>query len=139
VSAIIADAGVLVALLVRSDQHHSWARTQALQLAAPFHTCEAALAEAAHLLRRNGNDETILVDWLRQGLLHIPFAVETEADAVKSLLQTYRSVPMSLADACLVRMAELDDKATIFTTDADFLIYRAHGRQPLRVILPIPH
>ena len=51
------------------------------------------------------------------------------------LIDRYANVPMSLADACLVRMAELVD-LPICTLDADFAIYRAHGRRPLRLISP---
>ena len=135
-SATIADAGVFVALLVRSDQHHAWASGQARSIAFPLHTCEAALAEAAHLLRRGGADETILAEWLERGLIRVPFAIEREAAAVKALMRDYRNVPMSLADACLVRMAELDDAAKVWTTDFHFQIYRRNGRQPIALISP---
>ena len=43
---------------------------------------------------------------------------------------------MSLADACLVRMAELIDEAVVFTTDSDFRTYRKHGRQTIPLITP---
>jgi predicted nucleic acid-binding protein len=136
VSATIADAGVLVALLVRSDQHHRWASDEARNIAWPLQTCEAALAEAAHLLRRGGADETVLAEWLERGLIRIPFHLETEAAAVKTLLRTYRNVPMSLADACLVRMAELDGQAKVWTTDSHFSIYRRHGQQIIALVAP---
>ena len=135
-STVIADAGVLVALLVRSDQHHAWASKEARGIAFPLHTCEAALAEAAHLLRRGGADETILAEWLERGLLRIPFALQAESAAVKVLMRDYRDVPMSLADACLVRMAELDSTARVWTTDSHFQIYRRHGREPIALVAP---
>jgi predicted nucleic acid-binding protein len=136
VSATIADAGVLVALLVRGDQHHAWATEQARSIAWPLQTCEAVLAEAAHLLRRGGADETVLAEWLERGLLRIPFRLETESAAVKALMRAYRNVPMSLADACLVRMAELDGRATVWTTDSHFKIYRRLGQQLIPLVAP---
>ena len=135
-STVIADAGVLVALLVRSDQHHEWASREARSITFPLHTCEAALAEAAHLLRRGGADETVLAEWLERGLLHIPFSLQAESAAVKALMRDYRDVPMSLADACLVRMAELDCAAKVWTTDSHFQIYRRHGREPIALVAP---
>jgi uncharacterized protein len=43
---------------------------------------------------------------------------------------------MSLADACLVRMAELHGDHSVCTLDADFLVYRKHGREPISLIMP---
>jgi predicted nucleic acid-binding protein len=43
---------------------------------------------------------------------------------------------MSLADACLVRMAELYDASSVLTLDTDFRIYRKHGRQLIPIIMP---
>ncbi len=130
------DAGVLVALLVRSDQYHPWASERARGTHFPLETCEPVLAEAAHLLRRGGADETILAEWLERGLLRIPFALEAECAAVKALMRAYRDAPMSLADACLVRMAELDGTASVWTTDSHFRIYRQHGQKPIPLIAP---
>lgn len=48
----------------------------------------------------------------------------------------YRNTPISLADACLVRMAELHERHAIMTLDSDFLVYRKHGRTPLSLIQP---
>jgi predicted nucleic acid-binding protein len=48
----------------------------------------------------------------------------------------YADVPMSLADACLIRMTELDDSRAVMTLDGDFLVYRRHGRQVIPVMMP---
>ena len=42
----------------------------------------------------------------------------------------------SLADASLVRLAEISDAPTLLTTDSDFHIYRRHGRQSIPLITP---
>ena len=57
------------------------------------------------------------------------------AVAVTRLMQSYRDDPMSLADAWLVRLAELQTGMSVFTLDLDFLIYRQHGRQAVPLIL----
>jgi uncharacterized protein len=57
--------------------------------------------------------------------------------AIRALMQRYANVPMSLADACLVRLAEMTG-LPICTLDADFSVYRAHGRRALTLISPTP-
>ncbi|MND09493.1 hypothetical protein D3C83_328720 [compost metagenome] len=52
------------------------------------------------------------------------------------LVAKYREIPMAVADACLVRMAELRTDARVFTIDSDFKIYRRHGRQAIPLIFP---
>jgi uncharacterized protein len=48
----------------------------------------------------------------------------------------YDDVPMSLADACLVRMSELHSNSLVLTTDSDFNIYRKHRRQTIHLLMP---
>ena len=59
-----------------------------------------------------------------------------ELDRVLTLMQRYAGVPMSLADACLVRMSETLADPVIVTTDTDFNIYRRHGRQVIPSMTP---
>jgi predicted nucleic acid-binding protein len=54
---------------------------------------------------------------------------------LRESMDRYANVPMSLADACLVRMAEMTG-LPICTLDTDFAIYRVHGRRPLDLITP---
>jgi predicted nucleic acid-binding protein len=77
-----------------------------------------------------------LAELLRRGLALPVFHLESELQPVLSLLDKYSDVPMSLADACLVRMTELYPDPVLATTDSDFLIYRQHSRQVLPCLLP---
>jgi predicted nucleic acid-binding protein len=61
-----------------------------------------------------------------------------DLEAVATQMAKHRDVPMSLADACLVRMSELHDRARVFTLDSDFKRYRRHGRQAIPLIIPGP-
>ena len=70
------------------------------------------------------------------GAISIPFQLEAEIGAVRGLRHRYANVPMSLADACLVRMAELHPEASVCTLDSDFTIYRRHGRDPIPLLKP---
>jgi hypothetical protein len=59
-----------------------------------------------------------------------------ELATVVALLTRYRSVPVSLADAELVRMAELHSNSTVFTLDSDFQIYRKNRDRPIPLLIP---
>lgn len=131
---VLVDAGFLIALLSRRDRHHPWAAAQSPRLAPPWKSCEAALSEAFHLLGARGRPA--LAALLRRGAVVPSFDPASELDRVLTLMQKYADVPMSLADACLVRMTETLADALILTTDADFGIYRRHGRQVVPCMTP---
>ena len=76
------------------------------------------------------------VDLLLSDLLRVDFAVMAERARLGRLLRKYADRPMSLADTCLVRLAELHDGAAVLTIDEDFSVYRKHGRREIPVIAP---
>jgi predicted nucleic acid-binding protein len=123
----LVDTGFLIALLSRRDRHHGWAAIQSSQLAPPWKTCESVLSETFFLLGERGQPS--LVALLRRKTVVPAFDLVGNLDRVLALMQKYADVPMSLADACLVRMSEILADTIILTTDADFRIYRRHGRQ----------
>ena len=72
-----------------------------------------------------------------RGDLIVEFDLASEARRVLDLLHKYRDLPMDLADACLVRMTELESRAKVWTVDRDdFQIYRRHSRQPVPCEFP---
>ncbi len=130
----LVDAGFLVALLSRRDANHRWAAAQTPRLPPPWVTCEAVLSETSHLL--GGRGTRSLASLLRRGALVCSYRFADDMDAVLKLLEKYADVPMSFADACLVRMTETLNDPMLLTTDADFRIYRRHGRQVIPCVLP---
>jgi len=130
----LVDAGFLVALLSHRDRHHQWAAAQAPSHAPPWITCEAVLSEAFHLLGPAG--EPALSALLRRGAVHPAFDLGDELEPVLKLMAKYKNVPMSLADACLVRMTEALADPVLLTTDTDFRIYRRHSRQVVPCVMP---
>jgi predicted nucleic acid-binding protein len=132
----IADTGLIVGLLHRRDQHHDWAKQQFDRVTAPLYTCEAVLSEAFHLLEPVPTGQHRLLAVLDRGIFDLSFTYFEHADRIHTLMRTYADQPMSYADACLVRMAEVRPECAIVTTDVDFHVYRTAGDEPLDVRLP---
>ena len=130
------DTGVLVALLSKSDAFHQWAIPTVTTVNQPLLTCEAVITEACFLLQRDSRSQQAVLSLVNKGALQIGFCLLDEVETIKELITRYENVPMSLADACLVRMTELHPESTILTLDSDFRIYRKHRNQEIPVIMP---
>lgn len=135
-SRVLLDAGPIVALLNPRDPWHEWARDAFRVIKPPLLTCEPVLTEASYLLRRVPEASVGVVDLVVRQVAQVRFRLESDVMSIHSLMIRYRSVPMSLADACLVRMAELDPNSSVLTLDADFRVYRRNGRLRIPVIMP---
>lgn len=133
-SARLADASFLVALLDEDDRHHRWAAKTARTFRPPWSTCEAALSETFYLLGRDGTVQCM--DLVRRGAVTLSFDLGVQLDSILTLMDKYADVPMSLADACLVRMSEILPDPVVLTTDSDFRVYRRHGRLVVPAVLP---
>lgn len=134
--AAIVDTGPLVAFLDRGERHHAWAMEQVRSLDAPLLVCEPVLAEAMFLLSGQSKAQDALLGLLEGGALRVAFQVGEHLSALRALHRKYRDRPMSLADACIVRMAETFERHLVFTLDSDFTVYRKNGRVPLELICP---
>lgn len=66
----------------------------------------------------------------------VAFDLAKDLEPVLKFMQKYSNVPMSLADACLVRMTETFVDSVVVTTDADFRIYRRHSRHVVPCVTP---
>jgi predicted nucleic acid-binding protein len=129
---VLVDASFLVALLSRRESDHKWADRQALRHPPPWKTCDAVLSEAFHLL----GAADALSALVRRGAIVSSFRFEETAPPVLDLIDKYSNVPMSFADACLVRMPEILSDPILLTTDSDFRIYRRHSRQVVPCVMP---
>jgi uncharacterized protein len=124
VRAVLVDAGPLVALLDRSDPDHQACRSALTAIRDPLATVWPAVTEAMYLLGR--------VSWPAQDTLWelleevriLPLETR-DARRMRALMEKYRSLPMDLADAALVAVAEREMIRSIFTLDGrDFGVYR---------------
>jgi predicted nucleic acid-binding protein len=133
---LLLDTGPWVALHCRDDAFHPWAREQFTTISGPLLTCEAVVAETCFLLARNGHDPAKALALVSRGVVRVGMALGDEIASVQALFERYDNVPASLADACLVRMSELYERCRVFTLDADFHIYRRHGRKVIPLLRP---
>ena len=126
----LVDAGFPFALLSRRDAHHGWAAALSPGHPPPWRV----LSEAFHLLGARGGAP--LAALLKRRAVVVGFDLGEQMEPVLMLMGKYAGVPMSLADACLVRMSETLPDPLLLITDADFRIYRRPGRQAIPTVLP---
>jgi predicted nucleic acid-binding protein len=99
-------------------------------------TCEAVLSEAAFLLKYAGGDAASVPTLVARGVFRVVPVLVEHAAGVAQLMRRYANVPMSLADACLVRLSETVPNAVVLTLDRDFRVYRRRGRAVIPVLMP---
>ena len=133
---VVIDTGPIVALLNRRDRHHAWIREVLDTVEPPIFTCEAVVSEACFLLGRFTHGPDAVLELLAKDVLKVDFRIRSEVDPLRALMQKFASVPMSLADACLVRMTELDAESVVVTLDSDFRVYRRNRRHVIPTIMP---
>ena len=132
----IVDTGPLVAFFDRAEQHHRWVVERFEELDAPLLVCEPVLTEAMYLLARYPKAQDAVLELIHNGALSVAFRLDEHLGVLRELLRKYKDTPMSLADACIVRMTEIHHRHAVLTLDSDFLVYRKHGRAPLALIHP---
>ncbi|QFY42292.1 hypothetical protein F6R98_06350 [Candidatus Methylospira mobilis] len=88
------------------------------------------------LLARAGFDPAKALALIERGVVLVAMSLSNEVAAVRALFQRYDNIPASLADACLIRLAELNEPCRVLTLDSDFHIYRRHGRKVIPLVTP---
>lgn len=129
------DAGPLVAWLCPRDEHHAWAVNTLAPLPAGGLVCEAVLAEACHLVARDGVEPDRVLEFVERGALALAPLVG-EIPSLRQLMSRYRDVGMDFGDACVVRLAELHPDGQVCTTDTDFRVYRRLGKEVIPLLAP---
>ncbi|MGK7923528.1 MAG: type II toxin-antitoxin system VapC family toxin [Trichodesmium sp.] len=135
-SNVILDTGPLVALVDKGDRFHNWSTEIWKTISFSLLTCESVIYEACFLLQKTYGGQEAVISLVKAGVIQISFILSEEIEAVGNLMQKYQSVPMSFADACLVRMSELILGSSLLTLDSDFRIYRKNKTEIIDVIIP---
>lgn len=133
---VLVDTGPIVAYLNRRDRHHAWAVRCWSALTDPLWTWEAVVSEVTFLLGADGGTAEPMLRLLDRGLVNVEPVLASHVADVCRLLRKYADTPMSVADACLVRMSELHDSSQVMTTDRDFQVYRRRGRHVIPLLAP---
>ena len=133
---VLLDTGPLVSFLSQEQEHSDWVVAQWKRLRPPLLTCEPVLTETTFLLKRGGAGADPVFELLERGIIRVALGIEDQSTDLRALMRRYRDRPMSLADACLVRLSELHSRSRVFTLDRDFLIYRRHGNRVVPVLMP---
>jgi predicted nucleic acid-binding protein len=137
VTPVLLDTGVIVALLDRSEQYHRACREALQQIQAPLVTCESVITEACYLLRGLAGAADAVLANVEREVFRIPFALGESCPGVRALMRKYARVPMDLADACLVRLAEETGTGRLLTLDSDFSIYRWRKNRPFDLLIEL--
>jgi predicted nucleic acid-binding protein len=126
-----------VALLDRQDGNHARCVDALRELRDPLVTVWPALVEAMYLLD-SWTEQSALWAMIQAGPISIATLDDEDGPRLRELMSKYRDLPMDLADAALVHVAERDGFRRVFTLDTrDFEVYRVAGRERLTLI-PAP-
>jgi hypothetical protein len=131
---ILIDAGPLVALLHRDDQDHARCVAALRSVRTTLATTWPPLTEAIYLLSFSAEAQDALLEMVERGAVRVLPIEEADIPRVRGLIRKYRNLPMGLADATLVRVAEREGIQQVFTLDRrDFTTYRV-GRRAFAII-----
>ena len=122
---VLLDTGPLVALLSENDANHGRARALFAECVPPLQCCEAVVAEACFLMRKvhaSGPAEVVALG--RRGVFSTALSIDDHWAPIEALFKKYSDRPISLADACLIRSAEVRNDGRILTFDSDFTVYK---------------
>jgi predicted nucleic acid-binding protein len=130
------DTGPLKAILDRNEPSHHACVEALKELSGPLLTAWPVFTEAMHLLRPAGGwrAQEKLWEMHQRQLLTLVDLPSSAVERARNLMSKYSDVPMSLADATLVALAELRNIRRIFTLDSDFILYRFRGRSAFQLI-----
>ncbi len=122
---VLIDAGPLVALVNAADRQHDRCREAARLIREPVGTVWPAVTEAMYLLDFSWDAQDGLWDLMDSAKVELLPLGTGDSARMRELMRKYRDLPMDLADAALVAIAEREGIARIFTLDRrDFEIYR---------------
>ncbi|MFT4099422.1 MAG: PIN domain-containing protein [Burkholderiaceae bacterium] len=135
---ILADSGYWIALFDRDDRHHARAVEVSRDLREQLVLTWPVLTETVYFLgARYGSDAVQrFLELGEHGGYRIHPLNEHDLPRLRALTKKYASLPMDLADASLVLLAEQTGEGRILSTDQrSFRTYRFKHRKPFRNLL----
>jgi len=126
---VLVDTGIFVALFDKHDEYHARALDFVKQFRGRFITNAAVLTETVYLLDFHIQAQLSFLRWIASGAVSILPIEQPDIVRAAELMDRFQNVPMDLADASLVALAEKTNIRQIATLDSDFTIYRLpHGK-----------
>lgn len=131
----LVDAGPLIALYKPDDQHHQACTAAFKALPHPLGTVWPVLAEVMYLLADSPRSHSAVWDMIEREAVQVLPLGRGDVPRIRELMKQYADLPMDLADAALVRVAEREGINRFFTVDKkDFAVYRLYGRIRPKII-----
>ena len=132
---VILDTGPLVAWFCPRDGHHAWVRQTFRGFAPGSILCEPVLTEVCHLVAKEGISRRRVLESILRGRFQHAF-LGHELESIAKLIHACADAPMDFADACVVRLAELNPGFTVCTTDGQFRFFRKNEREVISLLAP---
>ena len=134
--AVLVDTGPLIALFNKNDDYHQRCVQTFKTLRFPLLTVWPVITEAMYLLSFSGAAQDALWEWFKRDAMSLAALFAADIPRIQQLMKKYRDLPMDLADAALIRVAERDKLRSLFTLDLhDFRLYRPSHVRSLSLIL----
>jgi predicted nucleic acid-binding protein len=132
---ILVDAGPLIALVDADDRHHQACASSFAAVRETLGTVWPVLAEAMYQVSDVRDGPAAIWQLIERGAVRILPLDEEDVPRIRELMEKYADLPMDLADAALVRVAERDGLRKVFTVDRrDFTTYRLKGGRRLSIL-----
>lgn len=131
----IIDSGPLIALFDGSDKYHNDVLNFMKEYKGKLITSWAVITEVSHMLDFNLQVQIDFLKWCEVGGIEVYDISQTEISSIRIMMEKYIDVPMDLADATLMYIANKENIKNIVSIDSDFDIYRTLKKQSLNNLL----
>jgi hypothetical protein len=131
---IAVDTGPIVALFDKNDDKHHICVEAFKVIREPLITTWPVITEAFHLLGFSHTVQDDLWEFIERETVLIYDLDKTFVKTCRGLMRKYHDLPMDLADASLVAVADAENIRTIFTLDKDFKVYRTRQNKHFKLL-----
>ena len=129
------DSGPLIALFDKSDSYHLKVLEFVKNFQGEFISSWSVITEVSHMLDFNLKVQIDFLKWCELGGVKIYEISQEELSSIRVMMQKYSDLPMDLADATLMYIANKENIKNIVSIDSDFDIYRTLKKQNLNNLL----
>lgn len=133
----LVDSGPLIALFDGSDHYHRRVVDFLRDFQGQLVTSWAVITEVSHMLDFHLQVQLDFMQWVEQGAVELATIEQNELFTIRKMMERYTNVPMDLADASLLYLAERESIQRIATIDRDFYIYRTKKKTMLENVLAL--